>query len=121
MKITKKQLKQIVKEELEAALSEKFTQPEQAKDISLKPGMALGLDAKRRCGELAQWHRQISHDAMGYGLDGRGTPMRPTQPQLPIDHGGEMQKLKKQMEEIETEWKHLKCDPSMLQGAEYKK
>jgi hypothetical protein len=120
MKITKKQLKRIIKEELEAALSEfKFTQPEQAKDISLKPGMALGLDAKRRCGELAQWYQQISHDAMGYS-DG-GTPTRPTQPRMPIDHGGEMQKLKKQMEEIEAEWKHLKCDPTTWQGAEYNK
>ena len=50
MKVTKAALKQIIKEEVEAVMAEKWNlrAPAQAKDISAKPGMAPGLDAKRR-------------------------------------------------------------------------
>jgi hypothetical protein len=34
MKVTKRQLKQIIKEELEAVIDERFTQPAQAKDMT---------------------------------------------------------------------------------------
>ena len=59
MKITKSQLKQIIKEEIEAALDEKFTMPAKSKDFTRKPGMAPGLDAKRECAGLLQREKEM--------------------------------------------------------------
>ena len=60
MKITKSQLKQIIKEELEAALDEKFTMPANSKDFTRgRKGMAPGLDAKRECAGLLQREKEM--------------------------------------------------------------
>ena len=69
MKVTKRQLKQIIKEELEAALDEKFTAPPEAKDLSRKRGMAPGLDLKRECArllDLEAWHDEQTQDAASF-------------------------------------------------------
>ena len=50
MKVTKAQLKRLIKEELEAVLDEKFTMPDQAKDITR--GMGNKPDLERTCNSL---------------------------------------------------------------------
>ena len=67
MKITKQQLKQIINEEFEAMLGEKFTMPPEAKDISRKPGMAPGLDAQRQAKRDALKAR-MDRDMRAYGI-----------------------------------------------------
>ena len=57
MKITKAQLKNIIKEELEAALDE-FQMPDQAKDIT--KGGTSGPVSKQRCASLAKQYKKLA-------------------------------------------------------------
>ena len=57
MKVTKAQLKQIIKEELEAALEGKFQMPDQAKEFTR--GMGNKPDKIRKCKKLSgEFHGQ---------------------------------------------------------------
>jgi hypothetical protein len=71
VKISKSQLKQIIKEEIEAALDEKFTMPAAAKDMTV--GMGNAPDQARRCKALENDFRNMrvitkdweNHDPLG--------------------------------------------------------
>ena len=97
MKVTKAQLKQIIKEELEAVLGEKFQMPDQAKEFTR--GMGNKPDKIRKCKKLSgEFHGQDEFGAS--------------------DRDQNKQALHGQQEIARDEYKKLGCDKILTPAAE---